>query len=213
MSTTTLILIYLVAAFLGSRVPVVRVYLAHVHNLVYLVISVCLEGVRKNKIKLYQDGFGETTGNLTSSFKKALISYAGYTGASLAAIGLFYLVTRGYYHLAIYLVLGICVLALVLWIRNAYGVIWGISLVVLLALPVYFRTDMVLAHLSILLASVLFSQSIVGAIQVCRQSLMTRGNPGRKAALVQTKFVPAVVLGMVLFGQTLYVGYYFVRNF
>ncbi|MBM7654486.1 hypothetical protein JOC76_003972 [Neobacillus cucumis] len=100
-----------------------------------------------------------------------------------------------------------------LWIRNTYGVIWGISLVVLLALPVYFRTDMVLVHLSILLASVLFSQSIVGAIQVCRQSLMTRGNPGRKAALVQTKFVPAVVLGMVLFGQTLYVGYYFVRNF
>ncbi|MFC0026786.1 M50 family metallopeptidase [Neobacillus cucumis] len=154
---------------------------------------------------------------MTSSFKKALISYAGYTGASLAAIGLFYLVTRGYYHLTIYLFiylfLGLCVLALVLWIRNTYGVIWGISLVVLLALPVYFRTDMVLVHLSILLASVLFSQSIVGAIQVCRQSLMTRGNPGRKAALVQTKFVPAVVLGMVLFGQTLYVGYYFVRNF
>jgi hypothetical protein len=175
------------------------------------------------KIHLYRDGSGQTTGNGTSPFKKALISYAGYTGTSVAAIGFFYLVSREYYHLVIYLYLGLSVLALLLWIRNAFGVIWGISVSVLLALPVYFRYktvlpvnvnfEMVLVHMSIFLSSVLFVQSIIGAVQVCKQSFMSRSNPKRKAALVQTKLVPAVVLGIILFGQTVLAGYFFALNF
>jgi hypothetical protein len=51
-----------------------------------------------NKIQLLREGFGQTTGTLTSPFKKALISYAGYTGTSVAAIGLFYLVLRASCH-------------------------------------------------------------------------------------------------------------------
>jgi hypothetical protein len=221
-NTATLILIYLGIGLMGSRLPYIRVFLAHCHNLVSTVISVCLEGGR-NKILLLRDGTGQTTGSQTSPFKKAFISYAGYTGASVAAIGLFYLVSRGHYHLVIYLYLGLSVLALLLWIRNIFGVIWGLSIAALLALPVYFRYqtvlpvnfnfEMVLVHISIFLASVLFTQSIICAIQVCKQAFMSRSNPARKAALVQTKFIPAVILGLALFGQTLYAGYFFVQNF
>jgi hypothetical protein len=213
MNIATLILIYLCIAFAGSRLPYIRVCLAHCHNLVCTVISVCLEGGRNNKILLHRDGTGQTTGRLISPFKKALISYAGYTGASVASIGLFYLVSRGHYHLVIYLFLGLSVLALLLWIRNLVGVLWGISLTALLALPIYFQYGAFLVHISIFLASVLFTQSIICAIQVCKQSFMSRNNPGRKAALVQTKFIPAVILGLILCGQTAYVGYFFVRNF
>lgn len=217
---TTLILIYLGVALVGSWLPIIRVYFAHFHNLVHLSISVCLEG---GKIHLSRDGSGQTTGNHTSPFKKALSSYAGYTGASVTAIGMFYLVSKGHYHLVIYLYLGLSVLALLLWIRNAFGVIWGLSIAVLLALPVYFRYqtvlpvhvnfEMVLVHMSIFLAAVLFVQSIIGAVQVCKQSFMSRSDPKRKAALVQTKLVPAVVLGIILFGQTVLAGYFFTLNF
>ncbi|MEH7094950.1 M50 family metallopeptidase [Neobacillus vireti] len=220
MDTTTLILIYLAAALVGSMLPFIRVYLAHFHNLVNLTISVCLEG---GKIRLFRDGSGQTTGSDLSLFKKALISYAGYTGASLVAIGLFYLVTRGNYHLVIYLYLGLSVVALLLWVRNAFGVVWGLSVMALLALPVYFsyvsvlpvyvNVEMLLVHLSIFLASVLFMQSMISAFKVCRQSFMSRSNPKRKAALVQTKFVPAVILGLILFAQTVFAGYFFTLNF
>lgn len=222
MSTTTLILIYLGVALVGSMVPFLRSYFAHFHNLVNLVISACLEG---GKIHLYRDGSGQTTGSAVLPFKRALISYAGYTGASVAAIGLLYLVLKGHYHLVVYLYLGLSVVALLLWIRNAYGVLWGISTVALLALPIFFRYETVLAipvninfgtllvHIGILLASVLFIQSMIGAVQVCRQAFMSRSNPKRKAALVQTKFIPAVVLGIILFGQTVLAGYFFALNF
>ncbi|ULT56601.1 M50 family metallopeptidase [Neobacillus drentensis] len=220
MDTPTLILIYLGAALLGSMLPFLRTYFAHFHNLVNLVISACLEG---GKIHLYRDGSGQTTGSAASPFKRALISYAGYTGASLVAIGLFYLVTRGDYHFVIYLYLGLSVVALLLWVRNAFGVVWGLSVTTLLTLPVYFRyvtvlpayvnVEMILVHLSIFLASVLFMQSMISAFKVCRQAFMSRSNPKRKAALVQTKFVPAVILGLILFSQTLFAGYFFTLNF
>lgn len=185
------------------------------------MVSACLEG---GKIHLYRDGSGQTTGSQTSPFKKALIAYAGYSAASMATMGLFYLVTRGYYEYVIYLYLGLAVLALLLWIRNSFGVIWGISVVVVLSAPIYFRYnnvvspvnvnfETVLIHFSIFLASVLFVQSIIGAIQVCRQSFMKRSNPKRKAALVQTKLIPAAVLGLILFGQTVLAGYFFALNF
>ena len=64
---TTLILIYLGVALVGSGLPFIRVYLAHFHNLVHLVISACLEG---SKIHLNRDGSAKTTGNHTSPLKK-----------------------------------------------------------------------------------------------------------------------------------------------
>ncbi|WP_160725256.1 M50 family metallopeptidase [Bacillus sp. USDA818B3_A] len=219
MNTTTLILIYLGVALVGSMIPFIRVFFAHFHNLIHLVVSVCLEG---GKIRLYPDGSGQTTGD-TPAFKKALISYAGYTVASVAAIGLFYLATKGHYLWVIYLYLGLSVLALVLWIRNAFGVLWSLSVIALLAVPVYFHYqtslpvnfnfDTVLVHISIFLASVLFVQSVICAVQVCRQGFMSRKNPKRKAALVQTKFIPAALLGLILFGQTVFAGYFFALNF
>ncbi|WP_335575694.1 hypothetical protein [Neobacillus vireti] len=119
---------------------------------------------------------------------------------------------KGHYDLVIYLYLGLSVVALLLWIRNAYGVLWGISTVVLLALLVFIRygnvlvlpvnvnLETILVHIGIFLASVLFVQSMIGAVHVCRQAFMSRSNPKRRAALVQTKFIPAVVLGIILFG-------------
>ncbi|NHC41926.1 hypothetical protein G6549_18395 [Bacillus sp. MM2020_1] len=125
----------------------------------------------------------------------------------------------------VHLYLGFSVLALVLWIRNTFGVICVLSVIVLLALPVYFRYqtvlvlpvnvnfELIIVHMSIFIASVLFVQSMIGAILVCKQSFMKRDNPKRKAALVQTKLIPTVVLGIILFGQTVFAGYFFAINF
>ncbi|MEH7107820.1 M50 family metallopeptidase [Bacillus sp. JJ1764] len=233
MSTNKLILLYLGITLVGSLLPVVRVFLSHFHNLISLGISVCLEGGRKNKIQLHRDGTGQTTGAAISSLKKAITIYAGYTGTMVGAIGLFYLVERGSYEWVIALVLGFTILALLLWIRNLVGVIWALTVIVLLVVPLYFRFqiflpvnfryelalpfsisyDMILVQISILLASVLFIQSIITTFKVCRQSFMAKSNPGRKAAIVQTRYIPAVVLGLVLLGQNVFVGYLFVENF
>ena len=170
MSLTWLIVLYLGVALAASRIPFVRVYLALCHTLMEEVIRVlgscCFKGGRYSKINLYRNGSGQTIHQVDSKFKKAVIEYAGYTGTSLAAIGLFFLVSRGYNHLIIYLFIGLAALSLLLWIRTLFGAAWGLSFVFLLGVPVFSGTELVMLHLSILLSAVILTQSILKAFQV-----------------------------------------------
>jgi uncharacterized membrane protein YjdF len=216
-NVTMLILIYLGIALVGSRVPFLRVYFALCNTLVQEVVhafsSLLLKGELFSKIKLHKDGTGETVNQIHAPFKKVLIAYAGYTGTSLAAIGLFYLVSRDNFDLIVYMFIGLIGLSLLLWIRNLYGFIWALSFGLLVALPIYFGNELVIMHVSIMLASVIFTQSIFQAYQLFRQSFMRRKNPHRTAALAQTALIPAVIWGVVLLGQSLYAGYFIFKNF
>ena len=122
MNVTMLILMYLTIALVGSIVPFLRVYLALCNTLVQEVVhalgSLLLKGGLFSKIKLHKDGSGETANQIHAPLKKALIAYAGYTGTSLAAIGLFYLVSKGYFDLIVYMFIGLIGLSLLLWIRK-----------------------------------------------------------------------------------------------
>ncbi|HEY2421722.1 MAG TPA: M50 family metallopeptidase [Neobacillus sp.] len=213
MTNTMLILMYVAIALVCSRIPYLRVYFSLCNTLLQQVVCVCLEGGITNKIKLHKDGSSETTNNVNSPFKKALIAYAGYTGTLIAAIGLFYFVSKGNYHIIIYLVSGLVGISLLLWIRSLFGLIWGLSFLCVLAVPIYFKYEAIVVHISIFLASVMFIQSLMNALQVCKQSFLSRENPARKAAIVQTKFFPAMILGFVLLGQSLYAGYFIFKNF
>lgn len=214
MNTTILIFIYVAAAFVVSRIPFLRVYLSLCYTLLYEVICVlCLKGGLGQKIKLHKDGSGQITNQVHSPFKTALIAYAGYTGTSLTAIGLFYLVSRGSYQFIIYLFIGLLVLSLLLWIRHLFGLFWALSWVSLLTVPIYFSYGLVIMHISIFLASIILTQSILHAFHLCRQSFMRRKNPARTAALVQGALIPAVIWGIVLLGQSLYAGYFIFKNF
>lgn len=210
---TMLVLLYVAITLVGSRIPYLRVFLSLCHTLVHEVICVCLEGGITNKIKLHKDGSGQTTNHVNTPFKKALIAYAGYTGTLISAIGLFYLVSRGNYHLIIYLFIGLLVGSLLLWVRNFFGFIWGLTFVILLSLPIYFRYELVIMHISIFLASVLITQSTLNALELCKQSFLSRRNPDRTTIFAKIKVAPAFIMGLVLFAQSLYAGYFIFKSF
>lgn len=205
------ILVYLLIAFAVTRIPFVRVYFSVFNTLLHEIIRIIIDGGITNKIKLHKDGPGRDENNENSRFKNTMIIYAGYTGASLAAIGLFYLVSNQNYHIILYLFIGLLAVSILLWIRNFGGILWAISFLVLLALPLYFRQDLAIMHISIFLSSLILIQSIINGIQVCRRSLFER-NPDRSGILSRVKVIPAMMLGIVLFGQSLYAGYFIIQN-
>lgn len=213
MNSTILILIYLAAALLVTGIPFLRVYLSLCYTLLYEVICVLfLKGGFGEKIKLQRDGSWQAANHAQSRFRKALIAYAGYTGTSLTAIGLFYLESKGHYDSIIYSFIGLLVLSLLLWIRNFFGFIWALSFVSLLAVPIYFRYELAIIHISIFLASLILIQSVLNSLQLCRQSFMHRKNPARTAVLAQGALIPAVVWGIVLLSQSLFAGYFIFKN-
>lgn len=209
MSTTSLILIYLAAALAISRLPMFRVYFSLCNTLIekiihVLAVVVTREG-KSNKIKLYKNGSGETTSIVNSKIQKVMIVYIGYTGTLLLAMGLFYLLSFNQFHFVIYFFIGLMVISILLWIRNLFGVLWALSFVVILALPLYFRNDLAIMHISIFLSSFILIQAIINAFQVIRQSFRTGGKLG---ALAKISRIPAIICGIALLGQSLYAAYF-----
>ena len=209
MSTTSLILLYLAAALAISRLPIFRVYFSLCNTLIEKIIHVLAIVVtrdgKSNKIKLYKNGSGETTSIVHSKIQKVMIVYIGYTGTLLLAMGLFYLLSFNKFHLIIYFFIGLLVISTLLWIRNFFGVLWALSFVALLALPLYFKNELAIMHISIFLSSLILIQAIINAIQVIRQSFKAGEKSG---ALAKIARIPAMICGIALLGQSLYATYF-----
>lgn len=157
MNHTLPILVYLFIALIVTQIPYLRVYFSLGNTLLYEVIRVMLEGGVKKKINLHNEGSGRIINIENSRFKHILITYLAYTGASLAAIGLFYLVSNQNYYFIIYLFIALMVVSVLLWIRQFWGIIWVLSFVVLLALPMYLGQTIAIMHISIFLSSFLYN--------------------------------------------------------
>jgi hypothetical protein len=199
----------LAAALAISRLPMFRVYFSLCNTLIekiihVLAVVVTREGI-SNKIKLYKNGSGETTSIVHSKIQKVMIVYIGYTGTLLLAMGLFYLLSYNKFHFIIYLFSSLLVISTLLWIRNFFGVLWALSFVVLLALPLYFRNELAIMHISIFLSSLILIQAIINAIQVIGQSFKVGEKSG---ALAKIARIPAIICGIALLGQSLYATYF-----
>jgi hypothetical protein len=208
-STTSLILIYLAAALAISRLPMFRVYFSLCNTLIekiihVLAVVVTREG-KSNKIKLYKNGSGETTSIVDSKIKKVMIVYIGYTGTLILAMGLFYLLSFNKFDWVIYFFIGLMVISILLWIRNFFGVLWALSFVALLAVPLYFRNEAAIMHISIFLSSLILIQAIINAFHVIGQSFKTGGKTG---ALAKIARIPAIICGIALLGQSLFTAYF-----
>jgi len=203
------ILIYLLMALIVTQVPYVRVYSSLCNTLIRDIIRVILEGRKTKKKNL---PINHLIQKKNFHFKNTLIMYAGYTGESLAAIGLFYLVSNQNFHLILYLLIVLIVVGVVLSIRNLWLFLWALSFIVLLSFPLYFKLTMAIMHMSIFLASLLLIQSIINGIRVCRQSLLKQKDPARSGIFSKLKLIPTILLGIILLGQSLYTGYFIAKN-
>ncbi|WP_078409452.1 M50 family metallopeptidase [Priestia abyssalis] len=217
MESTTLIYIYLAIALVTSQMPVLGVYTALcntlLHEVFHVICAACLSGRVVHKITLNKDASGLAVTSVNSRFARVLIFYAGYTGSSLTAIALFYLVNKGHFNTIIYFFITLAVISVLLWVRNFYGFLWAISFISLLGFMVYKKYEIVIMHTSIFLSSVVLLQSIFTAFTVCKLSFTQRKDAGDATSLAQTTLIPAAVWGTVFFGQSLYAGYFVMKNF
>ncbi|MFC3884128.1 M50 family metallopeptidase [Bacillus songklensis] len=216
MESITLIYVYMAIALVISRIPVLGVYIALcntlLHEVFHVICAACLSGRIAHKISLHSDASGLAITRINSRFARVLVFYAGYTGSSLTAIGLFYLVEKGYFNIIIYFFITLAIISVLLWVRNFYGFFWAISFISLLGFITYKKYEIVMMHTSIFLSSVVLLQSIFTAFTVFKLSFIQRKDAGDATNLAQATFIPAPVWGTVFFGQSLYAGY-FILNY
>lgn len=206
------ILVYLIAAWGAIQIPYIGGYLSLPNSLLNRVIQRILTKGSINKITLLKKSKNSSIHREYHPFKKSLITYVAYSGESLAAIGLFYLVSNHHYLFIFYLFIGLFIITVILAIRHIFIALWAMSFPILLSLPIYFEQTVIIMHVSIFLTALLFIQSIINSIKLCRKNLLDRSNSERSGFVGRLKWIPVMLLGMVLLSQSLYTGYFISRN-
>lgn len=203
------IIVYLVVALAVTRIPFLRTYISLCYTLIHEVFRVCIGGQGKNMIKFHSNN-SKMEEMLPISFKQTIINYVGYSVTSVVAIGLFYLVSTNDYQLILYIFIGLIAVSLLFWIRSFSEFIWALSIAVLLTIPIYFGYGIAIMHTAIFLASYTLIKSVLNALRVLKADLFHRQ---AKGIVAKVKWIPSMILGLALLGQSLYAGYFVVSNF
>lgn len=205
MQTNMLILIHLTIALGVTRIPFLRGYFSLCNTLIQEVIKIFISSFSKGEAS-YKVSLKKSEKD--SGFKQEIITYLGLTCTLVMAVGLFYLIEKESYHFILYSLILFISLSLLFWIRSFTGFIWALSFVILLAVPLYYRHELGMMHLSIFLSSFLLVQTLTNAL-----SIIIRSFKEGKTATVLSKLarIPTAILGTLLVAQSL-VAMFFIAN-
>ncbi|SDO40030.1 Peptidase M50B-like [Paenibacillus sp. yr247] len=216
MNHVTLIYIYLVIALLITNIPIVGKYMA-VANTIIHEASHCLSALlfsgKVHSMSLFSDTSGEARVSTRNWMSRILISYAGYSGSSLAAIGLYFALSKARYELILISFIVLLLVCLLFWIRNIYGLIWVISFICIIGFIVYKDFGILILHASFLLSAIVLAQSVSSSFIVLKLSIRDSKNAGDATNLANATYIPAQIWGWLFFVQSLYAAYYIFVHF
>lgn len=233
MEKTNLIYVYLIIAFVLSNIPLLHSLIkgnARVSRVIHAIgmnvalantmvhesshgLMAFLTGGRIRGITLSADtsGLAETTSN--SRIARILVSYAGYTGSSLVAVGLFYLLSLGEYAWIIYFFVVLSAINWLFWVRNMYGLLWLTSFIGIMIFFLYKDFDILLMHISIFLSCMVLVQSIISAFVILKLSITNRKDAGDTTNLAKFTYIPALFWGLLFFVQSIIAAYFITRQY
>jgi len=205
------IFIYLAIALIVSVIPIVKACFSIWNTLLLNIISDIAAGRKIRSIKKKKQLLeGEADGK---TLKAAFHMYLGHTGALIAATGLFYLVSKQQYEFIFYILIGLLGLSLLFWIRSFVGFVWAILSIAMLTAPLYYGDETIIMHGAIFLAAIILVQSVLGSFVQLKSSVSNRKLMKGKGIFGRLKWVPAMMFGVVLIGQSLYAGFFIVTTF
>ncbi|MEK5149069.1 M50 family metallopeptidase [Psychrobacillus sp. FSL K6-4615] len=183
-----------------------------VHESCHALMSLVTGGrIRGVSLSADTSGLAETTSN--SRVAKILVSYAGYTGSSLVAVGLFYLLYLEKYEWILYFFIVLSAINWLFWVRNLFGFLWLTAFIGMMVFFLYKHFEVLLIHISIFLACMVLMQSIISAFVILKLSVTDRRNAGDASNLARFTFIPTLVWGTLFFVQSIGAAFYIVRHF
>jgi hypothetical protein len=167
-----------------------------------------LAGGRLHSISLFRNSEGLARTSSRFWLGRILVAYAGYTGSSLAAIGLTCLIRDGRYSLIWYILLAIFICSILLWVRNLYGMLWLITVSGGMMVVSDYAAPSLMVQLIWFLWAVLVVQSVSTSFIILKLSLLNGNNAGDATRLAEETFIPALMWGLLFAAQSVYAVYY-----
>jgi hypothetical protein len=167
-----------------------------VHELSHALATLALSG-KVNVIHLYWDQSGVTQSFFPRNWMAIPISLAGYIGSALFALLLFALYAKRYERAGLIVVTVLAAIAVVLFVRNGYGIIWCVGFAAVSALVAYLAPPWLRNGYYMLIAFICLVESVVSPFIILFASLYNPSSAGDAANLAQATHVPALIWCLV----------------
>lgn len=166
-----------------------------IHEMAHAVTTLLLSG-KVLYIHLYSDQSGVTHSMIPAGWRSIWISLAGYTGAALFAWLLIRLQASRREKAGLLLVAAVAVLGLLLFVRNAYGMLWCAGFAVITLLVCYFVPHRLRFLYATLVAFICLVESVISSLVILTLSIIDPAAAGDAANLGRATSIPAIVWGV-----------------
>ncbi|WP_042170537.1 M50 family metallopeptidase [Paenibacillus gorillae] len=167
-----------------------------VHELGHALAALLLKG-QVNHIYLYANQSGVTYTSYAESWMSIPISLAGYTGAALFALLLFWLYARKNERAGLYLVTALAAIGLALFVRNGYGMLWCAGFAIVTGVIGAMAPQWLRHGYYLLIAFICLVESILSPFVILSLSITSPGAAGDAANLSRATILPGFIWALL----------------
>ena len=213
---TLVFYILLITALLLTRIPVLGKYFRGVNTLVHeaghAFTTLLLSG-EVIAVNLFADTSGTTVTKAKGKFPQALIALAGYPISALTGWLCLFLIHRGLYLYVLFILTSIALIIMILSLRNAYGLFWAGTFVVLNLLLIYFNNKFLIYTLATFYSVIIFADAIISSVVLFVLSIKQPKKAGDATNLQKITKVPAVIWSILMLIFTLFISWLSVLHY
>jgi hypothetical protein len=191
-----------------TRLPYIgkffRVVNTLIHESGHALMALMLSG------KVYRiDLFGDTSGSaLTSTkngFGRFLVSIAGYPASALFALLCFYFIKQNASTYVLYIITSIAILNLIFYVRNAYGIFWLISFILIAICILYYKNQFFINGFSLLCSFIILTDAVISGIHLLIIAVKSPKTAGDAKNLNEITHLPVVLWALLLLAFSAFV--------
>lgn len=193
------VLFLILSAFLTHLIPFSDLFRnldTMIHEFGHALATLALSG-EVMYIELYANHSGVTYSRVMSNWSMIPIAMAGYMMASLFALFLFHARAKGKEKLGLQVMTLLAVLALVLFIRNEFGIMWTIGFIALNVTMLVFVPRWLRDIYYLLVAFLTLEESVFGPFSLFLYALEDPTKAGDASNLSLVTPLPAVVWALI----------------
>ncbi|MHA6484206.1 M50 family metallopeptidase [Paenibacillus sp. strain BS8-2] len=167
-----------------------------VHELAHAAAALVLQG-KVMEIHLFADQSGVTYTQFQEGWMLIPIALAGYIGASLYTVLLFAMYAKGRIKQGLLLVSFLALAAVILFVRNGYGITWSAGFAIVTTLIALIGPNWLQKGYYLLIAFLSLVESVVSSLVILYMALVSPATAGDTHSLSSSTGVPAIVWGLL----------------
>ena len=207
---TLVFYILLITAILLTRIPVLGKYFRSVNTLVHeaghAFATLLLSG-EVIAVNLFADTSGTTVTKAKGKFPQALIALAGYPVSALTGWLCLFLLYKGHNLYILFILTSIALIIMILSLRNAYGLFWAGTFVLLNLLLIYFNNRPLIQVFATFYSVIIFTDAVISSLVLLVLSIKQPKKAGDATNLQKITKIPAAVWAILLLVFTLFISW------